>query len=143
MRNDAITGAKTARTSLWIAALIVGAVICKAQTDNPVQRAKDDIQTIQNSLRNPDSFILEAAYVLNHGAGSSVCIKYRAQNGFGGTNRNWLRFEFRNAKKSGEVRPDFFVPTEGPGKAYSEQCWALDNHPERGTDLTAQVKETK
>ena len=41
-------------------------------------------KSIKAALRNPDSFVLESALVMDSGA---VCLDYRAQNGFGGMNR--------------------------------------------------------
>jgi len=40
---------------------------------------------LRDSMRNPDSFILEEAWANKDG--SVVCFKYRSQNGFGGMNR--------------------------------------------------------
>ena len=47
------------------------------------QRAVAGAKTLKESMRNPDSFKLSQALMMNDGA---VCYEYRAQNGFGGMN---------------------------------------------------------
>lgn len=41
-------------------------------------------RVLKQNMRNPDSFTVRKAYVMDDGA---VCVEYTAQNGFGGFNR--------------------------------------------------------
>ena len=50
-----------------------------------VRSAIEAVHELKASLRNPDSFALEK--VLTNEDGGVICIRYRAQNGFGGMNR--------------------------------------------------------
>jgi hypothetical protein len=52
--------------------------------DRAVSRAAVAAKSIRSGARNPDSFVLESALVMPSGA---ACLEYRAQNGFGGMNR--------------------------------------------------------
>src|SRR5690606_15924854 len=45
--------------------------------------ASQGAKALKSAMRNPDSFKLEKALVMDDG---SVCYEYRAQNGFGGMN---------------------------------------------------------
>ena len=56
----------------------------RKQKDAAVQRATVGAITLKKGMRDPDSFKLESALVIN-GSGA-VCYDYRAKNGFGGTN---------------------------------------------------------
>lgn len=47
-------------------------------------------QALKKSARNPDSLVIEAATASDDG--KTVCLSYRAQNGFGGMNRETLVF---------------------------------------------------
>lgn len=47
--------------------------------------ALEGAQALKKGARNPDSFKLESALVIT--ATNDVCFEYRAQNGFGGMNR--------------------------------------------------------
>ena len=62
-------------------------------------------KTLKSSMRDPDSFKLEAALVMEDGA---VCYEYRARNGFGGMNRGQAvlqtsgkRFAFKSSEQPG------------------------------------------
>lgn len=52
--------------------------------DEAMQRAVFGAMTLKKTMRDPDSFKLESALVID-GTGA-VCYDYRAKNGFGGTN---------------------------------------------------------
>jgi len=56
----------------------------KKINDDAIQRASSGAIILKKSMRDPDSFKLESALVIN-GTGA-VCYDYRAKNGFGGTN---------------------------------------------------------
>lgn len=56
----------------------------QTKRDAAVQRATVGAATLKKSMRNPDSFKLESALVIN--GTDAVCYTYRAQNGFGGMN---------------------------------------------------------
>lgn len=56
----------------------------KRRKDDAIQRASSGAIVLKKSMRDPDSFKLESALVIN-GTGA-VCYDYRAKNGFGGTN---------------------------------------------------------
>lgn len=104
-------GFKARRTSLftWLVTIFIGIPIfigmfgrltggtnetAKAETseqaairkkkDAAVQRATDGAVTLKKAMRNPDSFKLESAFVID--STYAVCYEYRAQNGFGGVN---------------------------------------------------------
>ena len=53
--------------------------------DRPSRRTVAFMTTIKRSLRNPDSVVWENVWANDDG--SVVCVEYRAQNGFGGMNR--------------------------------------------------------
>ena len=55
-------------------------------------------KALKASLRNPDSLAFE--YIHANDDGSVVCIKYRAQNGFGGTNLERVVFKDGNPSQS-------------------------------------------
>lgn len=48
-------------------------------------------KAIKQSVRNPDSLVIEQASSNNDG--SLLCVEYRAQNGFGGMNREFVAFQ--------------------------------------------------
>jgi hypothetical protein len=56
----------------------------RKKDDAAIQRATAGAITLKKSMRDPDSFKLESALVIE-GTGA-VCYEYRAKNGFGGTN---------------------------------------------------------
>lgn len=56
----------------------------KQKKDGQIAMAQVGAKTLKSSMRDPDSFKLETALVMENG---SVCYEYRARNGFGGMNR--------------------------------------------------------
>lgn len=46
-------------------------------------RALQMVEAVKSSLRNPDSFTMSSVIYMKDG---SICMSYRAQNGFGGMN---------------------------------------------------------
>jgi hypothetical protein len=56
----------------------------KIKQDAAIQRATTGAVLLKKSMRNPDSFKLESAMVVD--GTEAVCYDYRAQNGFGGMN---------------------------------------------------------
>lgn len=118
-KGKALTGPKKqlGTTGKLIIAGLVAAVAIGAMTTNqggqpsPQQSAADEatkarmvnVVTYAKSLtaaaRNPDSVVFER--VLANGDGSLTCFKYRAQNGFGGTNREWAAFTPRGGQTRG------------------------------------------
>lgn len=56
----------------------------REKADAAVNRAAIGARMLKKAMRNPDSFKLESALVMDDGA---VCYTYRAQNGFGGMTR--------------------------------------------------------
>jgi hypothetical protein len=76
-----------------------------------VQKQKDEAnwrravlgaKTLESAMRNPDSFKLSQALIMDNG---SVCYQYRAQNGFGGMNIEHAVLtasgKFKNENESG------------------------------------------
>jgi RNA polymerase subunit RPABC4/transcription elongation factor Spt4 len=59
-------------------------IALEEKRDAAVQRATVGATTLKKAMRNPDSFKLESALVIN--GTDAVCYTYRAQNGFGGMN---------------------------------------------------------
>ncbi|MFW2408621.1 hypothetical protein ACN4GS_12915 [Burkholderia pseudomallei] len=59
--------------------------ISKPGDDAKYEHALTGYRTLRNAMRDPDSFVLESALLIN-GTGS-VCYDYRSRNGFGGMNR--------------------------------------------------------
>ena len=78
-----------------------------------LQRATSGAIMLKNSMRNPDSFKLESALVIN-GTGA-VCYDYRAQNGFGGINAE-------HAVLSGDGKQFKTSSTEGFSKLWNVEC---------------------
>lgn len=82
-------------------------------------------KALHDAMRNPDSFVLEKALVMDSGA---VCIEYRAQNGFGGMNR-----------ASAVVPPGTtkLLNSDGPGfdKSWNKNCAGKTGH-----DVTQQAE---
>lgn len=54
---------------------------------------------LKASLRDPASLVIEKGRVSDDG--SVVCIDYRARNGFGGMNREYVAFDKRGAMQTG------------------------------------------
>ena len=57
----------------------------RAKKDAAVQRAVLGARVLKKAMRDPDSFKLESALVIE--GSRAVCYDYRAKNGFGGYNR--------------------------------------------------------
>lgn len=91
------------------------AVTASAQKpeDRAVQRAALGAKALKNSMRNPDSFKLESALVIDETF--AVCYEYRSQNGFGGMNRGQAVLA-RDGKR--------FLTNEmdGFGKLWNREC---------------------
>lgn len=58
--------------------------VSQPDEDARAQRAVVGARLLKKSMRNPDSFKLTSALIIN--ATGTVCYEYRAQNGFGGVN---------------------------------------------------------
>ncbi len=58
----------------------------QAQKDTDLDSAIAGALRLQGSMRNPDSFKLEEVLIMGNG---TVCYRYRAENGFGGMNREY------------------------------------------------------
>lgn len=95
-----------------VAAVAIGAMTTnQSSPPSPQQQAANEatkarminVVTYAKSLtvaaRNPDSVVFER--VLANGDGSLTCFKYRAQNGFGGTNHEWAAFTPRGGQTRG------------------------------------------
>lgn len=57
--------------------------VANQKAEDAFQRAVAGAKQLQKSMRNPDSFRLVEALIMDDGA---TCYDYRAQNGFGGMN---------------------------------------------------------
>lgn len=71
-------------------------VAAKKKEDEAVQRAMIGAMTLKKTMRDPDSFKLESALVID-GSGV-VCYDYRARNGFGGMNAGHAVFTTKTFK---------------------------------------------
>lgn len=58
-------------------------IAAKKKKDEAVARAQIGARLLKQAMRDPDSFKLSQALVMDSGA---VCYEYRARNGFGGMN---------------------------------------------------------
>ena len=58
-------------------------------------RAVAGASTVKASMRNPDSFKIETATIMDNG---SICYSYRTQNGFGGMNKGAAVLSGENIK---------------------------------------------
>jgi hypothetical protein len=86
---------------LAVAGMVIGAVVSENAPPPPEKTAAEThaeqvqnrgyalalegAQALKKGARNPDSFKLESAFIVT--ATNDVCFEYRAQNGFGGMNR--------------------------------------------------------
>jgi rRNA maturation endonuclease Nob1 len=68
------------------------------QTDQRNHAAYLSARALKASLRNPDSLAFQS--ILASDDGSVICIKYRAQNGFGGINLEHVVFKDGNPSQS-------------------------------------------
>lgn len=77
----------------------------KEKQEADFQRAVLAARQLKSAMRNPDSFKLSEALIMENG---SVCFTYRAQNGFGGMNLGnavvTARGDFRSDESSGFTR---------------------------------------
>ena len=55
------------------------------ERERKFQLAVAGAMTLRDSMRNPDTFVVESAIVVD--GTDTLCYEYRAQNGFGGMNR--------------------------------------------------------
>jgi hypothetical protein len=62
----------------------------KAERNRKLQLALAGALAVKSRLRNPDSLVIESAFVVF--STDAVCLTYRAQNGFGGMNREMAVF---------------------------------------------------
>ena len=59
------------------------------------------VRLLRESLRDPDSLVLENVFA-RHPA-YAICIRYRAKNGFGGYNREFVAFHDLQLTKSAAI----------------------------------------
>jgi flagellar biosynthesis GTPase FlhF len=97
----------------------------KKRADDAVNRAMVGAKALRNSMRNPDSFKMISALVID-GSGA-VCYEYRAQNGFGGMNVGKATLSSDGKK---------FLSSEQEGFA---SLWNRECAKKRGQDVTAAV----
>ncbi len=75
------------RMALAVVLLTLFVGIALAETDPAIlQRAANGVARLRSRMKDPDSFVLEAAYLKKpdkHG-NSEICFFYRARNSFGG-----------------------------------------------------------
>ncbi len=71
----------------------------EAQFQRGLAKANVAVAALKASLRNPDSLVLDSVFLITETA--AVCIEYRAQNGFGGTNREIAVFAPDGTAKNG------------------------------------------
>lgn len=76
-----------------------------------VERAVLGAKQLRDSMRNPDSFKLSQALIMDDGA---VCYEYRAQNGFGGMNVGQAALSPKGKFKSSE--------SEGFSALWKREC---------------------
>ncbi len=92
--------------------------------DRDLQRAVIAAKGLRAAMRNPDSFTVEQILAMESGA---ICFTYRAQNGFGGMNREQAVLSSDDSK---------FVssPSDGFSKAWNSACAG-----QTGDDITRLV----
>jgi hypothetical protein len=84
-----------------------------ATTQNNRERtAYVGVFTLKTAMRNPDSFRLDSVHVSDAGV---ACIEYRAQNGFGGMNRESALIGNGYAAMSSDKPGDFV-------RAWNKEC---------------------
>lgn len=93
--------------------------------DKNLKRAAVAAQALRKSMRNPDSFVLEQALAMES---NTICIEYRAQNGFGGMNRG-------RALLSADDKKLISDESDGFTGAWSKGCAG-----QTGDDLTRAVQ---
>ena len=82
------------------------------------------VYAVKKSQRNPDSFVLEGAWVME----KAVCLTWRGQNGFGGMNRG-RSVVARDLKYALNDHEDGFV-----------RAWNRDCANKQGRDLTSNMQ---
>lgn len=85
----------------------------KKKTDDAVKKSVLGAILLKKSMRDPDSFKLESAYVIEKT--SAVCYEYRAKNGFGGVNIGRAVF-------SGEGKGFKTSEMEGFTRRWNKEC---------------------
>jgi hypothetical protein len=83
----------------------------KAKEEHQFQLAVTGAKQLMEAMRNPASFKLSNALLMDNGA---VCYEYRAQNGFGGTNVGHAVLTAKGTIKTNEM--------EGGPKLWSREC---------------------
>lgn len=94
--------------------------------DNGVARASVAAKAIHEAARNPESFVLDLALVMPDG---TACLEYRAQNGFGGFNREQA------------VAPDGADKIYSTGANGFRTAWNKHCAGKSGSDVTYQVRQ--
>src|SRR5258705_3579545 len=95
----------------------------KQKSEAAFQRAVAGAKQLKKSMRNPDSFKLSEALIMDD---SAVCYEYRAQNGFGGMNVSHA-----------DLAPnDQFKSSDSPGYT---TLWNKECGNKTGVDKTWQV----
>jgi len=94
---------------LLILALVAIGVTAQETPPNSPKAAVNDLR---NKVRDPDSFVLERAWIMPNKWGGILCVTYRAKNGFGGYNRELAVYNHKGGRKANETTPFQF---EGSG----------------------------
>jgi len=105
------------------------AVANKKKQDAAVQRAVAGASVLKKSMRNPDSFKLESALVIDQSG--AVCYDYRAQNGFGGVNVGRAALAPDGSK---------FLTRESDGDAFV-RFWNKECAKKSGTEVGALARQ--
>ena len=66
------------------------------ERERKFQLAVAGAMTLRDSMRNPESFVVESAFVVD--GTDTLCYEYRAQNGFGGMNREMAVISIKSNK---------------------------------------------
>lgn len=85
----------------------------KKKVDDAVEKAILGAVMLKKSMRDPDSFKLESANVID--GTSAVCYEYRAKNGFGGVNASKAVF-------SGDGKMFKTSEMEGFSRRWNKEC---------------------
>jgi len=93
-------------------------------TDPAYNAALLAVYAVKKSQRNPDSFVLEEAYVMQ----KAICLTWRGQNGFGGMNRG-QSVVARDLKYALNDHEDGFT-----------RAWNRDCANKSGRDLTSEMQ---
>lgn len=101
----------------------------KKKQDEAVQRAVAGAAVLKKAMRNPDSFKLESALVIDRSG--AVCYDYRAQNGFGGISVGHA-----------VLAPDGkrFLISENDGGVFT-RLWNKECANKRGTESGALIRQ--